>query len=426
MEEELARPYRISRRRSGALRPLAAEAERRARIEFGGHARFKEEMPRSRWAAISWRPFFSDLRFCRPLPAQVSWLHPRGSRTLALGIGANAVVFSVLNALILRPLNVPQPESLYALERVQAQLCIRSPTPTTSICATATAASTASPPITSLRSAIDTGNNPSRLALLMRAATTSTSSVFSPILGRFFHASDENGPEQRPLRRPQSSYWHSHFQGDPAVVGRTVQINKHPFTIIGVAPPAFRGSELFFAPDFWVPMVESASSSTDGISLTTAAITRPMAVWPPEARRHSGAGHRRSQHYRACLERPIPRMTDKMSFSLARPGLVGDLLGGPARAFMAGLMLLAGLILLAACANLGSLFAARAADRSREVALRLALGSRRSASSASSSLRPCSSRSSAARSALGGVALLRLLSTWQPIPEFPVNVPVNA
>ncbi len=66
-----------------------------------------------------------------------------------------------------------------------------------------------------------------------------------------------------------------------------------------------------------------------------------------------------------------------MKFTLARPGLIGDMLGGPARAFMAGLMLLAGLILLAACANLGSLFAARAADRAREKALRLALGSRR-------------------------------------------------
>ena len=75
--------------------------------------------------------------------------------------------------------------------------------------------------------------------------------------------------------------------------------------------------------------------------------------------------------------RPIPADDDGVKFTLARPGLVGDMLGGPARAFMAGLMLLAGLILLAACANLGSLFAARAADRAKEMALRLALGSRR-------------------------------------------------
>jgi hypothetical protein len=52
--------------------------------------------------------------------------------------------------------------------------------------------------------------------------------------------------------------WHSQFNGDPAAVGRTVQINKYPFTIIGVAPPDFRGTELFFAPDLWAPIVDSA------------------------------------------------------------------------------------------------------------------------------------------------------------------------
>jgi hypothetical protein len=76
-------------------------------------------------------------------------------------------------------------------------------------------------------------------------------------------------------------------------------------------------------------------------------------------------------------QRPIRSDDDGVKFTLARPGLIGDMLGGPARAFMAGLMLLAGLILLAACANLGSLFAARSADRAKETALRLALGSRR-------------------------------------------------
>ena len=77
----------------------------------------------------------------------------------------------------------------------------------------------------------------------------------------------------------------------------------------------------------------------------------------------------------AWLAKTYPAEDDGLKFTLARPGLVGDMLGGPARAFMAGLMLLAGLILLAACANLGSLFAARASDRAKEVALRLALGS---------------------------------------------------
>jgi predicted lysophospholipase L1 biosynthesis ABC-type transport system permease subunit len=93
---------------------------------------------------------------------------------------------------------------------------------------------------------------------------------------------------------------------------------------------------------------------------------------------------------------------------------------------MAGLLLLAGLILLAACANLGSLFAARAADRAKEVALRLALGSKRGLI-----LRQLLTEAVLVSLAggviglAGGVVILHLLSAWQPIPDVPINVPVN-
>ena len=126
------------------------------------------------------------------------------------------------------------------------------------------------------------------------------------------------------------------------------------------------------------------------------------------------------------LNKTYPKDDDGLTFSLARPGLLGNLLGRPVRAFVTGLMLLAGLILLAACANLGSLFAARAADRSREIALRLALGSSRR-----HILRQLLTEAILVAlvggivGIAGSVVLLRGLSAWQPLPNFPINLPVH-
>src|SRR5260370_40046099 len=79
----------------------------------------------------------------------------------------------------------------------------------------------------------------------------------------------------------------------------------------------------------------------------------------------------------ARVQRQYPKEEEKLGFKLTRPGLMGDFFGGPARGFLAGVLGLAGIVLLAACANLGSLFAARTADRAREIAIRRAIGSSR-------------------------------------------------
>ena len=146
------------------------------------------------------------------------------------------------------------------------------------------------------------------------------------------------------------------------------------YTILGVAPPHFRGTEMFFAPDLWVPLVNEpqieGGSDLDSRGARGAWLVGHLrnGVTPAQATADLNS-------IAASLAKTYPKEDESISFSLARHGLLGDMLGGPVHAFVAGMMLLAGLILLAVCANLGSLFSARAADRSREVALRLALGS---------------------------------------------------
>jgi predicted permease len=343
--------------------------------------------------------------------------------TLALGIGANAVVFSVLNALVLRPVNVPHAENLYTVQRFRfpsqsypdyVDMRDRNRTFSSLI------ASQIAGPV-----GIDTGANPSTAWPYLVSGNYFDALEIQPLLGRFFHASDEKGKNSMPYVVLSHAYWHSRFHDDKGVIGRAVQINKHPFTIIGVAPPSFRGTELFFAPALWIPILDQPLIQGND-SLQYRGDHSPWIIGRLKPGVTPAQATEDLNSIGSWLAKTYPRDDDGIKFSLAKPGLVGDFLGGPARAFMAGLMLLAGLILLAACANLGSLFAARAADRSKEVALRLALGSKRGLI-----LRQLLTEAvlvSIAGGVIGlaaGVLLLHVLSAWQPIPNVPINVPVN-
>ena len=373
---------------------------------------------------------FNDLKFALRQLRKSPGFTVTAIITLALGIGANAVVFSVLNALVLRPVNVPNAQSLYSIQRdVSGGPGGHSPSQSyldyidlrdrnrsfENLIAFEIIGSVG----------IDTGGNPSTAWPYLASGNYFDALGIQPYLGRFYHASDEKGINSAPYVVLSYAYWRSHLRADRGVIGRAVDINKHPFTIIGVAPPGFRGTELFFAPAMWIPLVEQPTVEGSN-QLQWRGSHSPWVVGrikpgvtPAEATADLNA-------IGAWLAKTYPADNEGIKFSLARPGLVGDMLGGPAKAFMAGLMLLAGLILLAACANLGSLFAARAADRAREVALRLALGSRRA-----TILRQLLTEAllvSLAGGAIGlagGVAILHALSVWNPIADVPINVPVN-
>ena len=345
--------------------------------------------------------------------------------TLAMAIGANAVVFSVLNALILHPLDLPDAESLYAIQRANEASCYQSYADYRDLrdrnhSFDALAAYNAD------EAGLDSGDNTTRVWLLEVSGNYFDVLGLKPYLGRLLHPSDEQGLNSTPFLVLSYTYWHTRFHDDRDIVGRVVQLNKHPFTVVGVAPPAFHGTLVFFHPDVFVPIVNAGQINGE-LDLNTRSKR-----WVFQTLGHVRAGVTLVQatadlnSIGSWLEKTYPKDDDQRSFTLARPSLYGDYLGRPVRAFMTALMLLAGLILLAACANLGSLFAARAADRSREVALRLALGAGRMRI-----LRQLFTEA-VLLSVVGGVVglwgsavLLHGLSVWQPFSRWPIHLPVN-
>ena len=350
--------------------------------------------------------------------------------TLALGVGANAIVFSVLNALVLRPLPAPNAQQLVSLNR----------TGNTG----STVASSPSHSYPDYRDLRDGNKTFSGLAAydLQRGGVSIAASIHqswfsevsenyfdvlrvNPALGRFFHPADAHGPDSSPYVVLSYTYWQRYFNGNAQVVGRVIELNKHPFTVLGVAPASFRGTELFSAPDFWVPMLNEAQiegysflESRGSHNVWVIGRLKPgVSVAQAGSDLNATAKHLASQHME----------DENLGIRLSRPGLLGDTLGRPVRAFLWGVMALAALVLLAACANLGSLFAARAADRSRELAVRLALGASRVIL-----IRQLMTEAVLVSLVGGAMGLaladtaLRALTLWRPSPDFPVAVMVNA
>ena len=349
------------------------EARRHARLQFGGVETIRDD-----YHDEEGLPFVENLlldvryavRVLRKSPAftVVALL------TLMLGIGANIVVFGVLNAVLLQPLDVSDPQSLYQIRHRQWMI--------------GRLLTTSYPAFEDFRRRNTTFSGMtgiygySHAALSWRNALRNvhgdavTGNYFDvlgvqPEVGRFFHAADEHGPDSAPYVVLSDALWRNMFDADRGVVGTTVELDKHPFTVVGVAPARFHGNERFVWPDYWMPMVMEGADflhSRTAITVTVIGRLKP-GVTPQWATENLNA-------IAAELAKEYPETDDGQSLRLIHPGLYGDD-GDVIRGFLWSVTALALLVLAAACANLATLFAARAADRSRELALRVALGSSR-------------------------------------------------
>jgi len=291
--------------------------------------------------------------------------------TLMLGIGANVVVFGVVNTVLLHPLEVNHPQNLYQL-RLKPWTSFKLLT-------------TSYPAYEDLRRRNTTfsgmaGFDGFAEATLRWGNTVKSVNGYAvtgnyfdllgvqPEVGRFIHEADEHGPNSAPYLVLSNNLWRSAFNADPGVVGTTVRIDKDPYTVIGVAPAQFHGTEKFDRPDYWIPFVnwgQQLLQNRTSISVTVLGRLKP-GVTPEQAAENLSA-------IAAQLAKEYPQTDTGIPLRLVRPGLFADD-GDVIRGFLYSVTGLALLVLVAACANLASLFAARASDRSRELAVRVALG----------------------------------------------------
>ena len=349
------------------------KAQRAARIELGGVEQVKEQVRDSRTGAFL-DSLLQDLRFALRQMRRSPGFALTAVLILALGIAANVIVFGVLQALVLRSLNVPHADRVMTLQPKEGGPFLSYP---------------------EVRDVRDGNSVFSAVAAFEvqdfgLEANGVTRPVWGyevsgqyfevvgikPFLGRLLELADDDHPGASEAVVLSWSAWKGDFGADPNVLGTMVRIDKHPYTIVGVTPEGFYGTEKIAQTDIFVPMANEAS--LDGFNWLESRSYKNLfsivrmkdGVTMPQVRAELNT-------IAARIAQQHPKEEEGSAFKLATPGLVGDFVGGPVRGFLAGVMVLAGIVLLAACANLGSLFAARTADRAREIAIRMALGSSR-------------------------------------------------
>jgi predicted permease len=363
---------------------------------------------------------FADLKYAARRLRQRPGLLVTALITLALGIGFNALVFGWVDSFLLKPLPIAEADRVVSITFGEKRY-----------------------PNVSYLNYIDIRDRnqvftdvagarvqPMALSGAMRNARIwgyeVTGNYFrllgiQPVRGRFLEPSDDVKTGASPIAVISYGCWQQRFGGDPSVVGRSIRINGHPFTVVGITPPGFRGTERWYPSDMWIPMSMVRSvEDWDWREHRAAQNMWVIARLRPGTRMAQVASSLKV--LASQMEKEHADVNEGFRMGIAPPGLLGATLRGVFIGIGTALLLVAGLTLLVACANLSGLMLAHASARQREIAIRYAIGAGRSAI-----LRMMLAESLLI--ALGGSALGFLTGAWlaqiieasKPAFDFPID-----
>ena len=298
--------------------------------------------------------------------------------SMALGIGANTSIFSLVDTALLRPLAVKEPSQLvelYGTLHNGAEWSLQS-----------------YPNYKEYRdrNSVFSGLFVYRVTVSSLTVNNSSQRVWGylvsgnyfdvlgvkPMLGRAFLPEEDQTPDSHPVAVISYNCWQHRFAGDPQIVGKTVQFNSHPFTIIGVAPKGFIGTEVAYDPEMFIPVmmaktIEPGSTwldKRDSNNLFTVGRLKPGVSF--------AQAKTALETLTAKLAQDYPENVG-FGIRLGKPGLFIPDIANSVFAFTVLLAAVGGLVLLLACVNLANLLLARATERRREIAVRLAIGASR-------------------------------------------------